>query len=63
MIVMSPAIYYFFSPNEQREGGGEGIVARLFTLYYFVFPCSADQEKDWLPCKVVFSGWQAIGCM
>ena len=44
MIGISPAIYYFFSPNEQRGGGEEGIVARLFTLYYFVFPCSAPRE-------------------
>ena len=32
--------------------------ARLFLL--FSFPCSADHERDWPPCKVVFSGWQPI---
>ena len=26
----------------------------------FSFPCSADHERDWPPCKVVFSGWQPI---
>ena len=30
--------------------GGGGCAARLF----FFFPCSADQERDWPPCKVVF---------
>ena len=28
--------------------------ARLFLL--FSFPCSADHERDWPPCKVVFFG-------
>ena len=31
--------------------GREG-VARLSLLLYF--PCSADHERDWSPCKVVF---------
>ena len=35
------------------EGGG-GCAARLFLL--FSFPCSADHERDWPPCKVVFFG-------
>ena len=35
-------------------GGGEGYAARLFLLFYF--PCSADHERDWPPCKVVFFG-------
>ena len=35
-------------------GGGGGYAARLFLL--FSFPCSADHERDWPPCKVVFSG-------
>ena len=39
-------------------GGGGGYAARLFLL--FSFPCSADHERDWPPCKVVFSGWQPI---
>ena len=35
-------------------GGGGGICCQTFIL--FSFPCSADQERDWPPCKVVFSG-------
>ena len=43
-----------FFPNEQRAGGGGGggSAARLFSF----FPCSADHERDWPPCKVVFFG-------
>ena len=25
-------------------------------LFFFFFPCSADHERDWPPCKVVFFG-------
>ena len=46
---------YFFSPNEQRAGGGGGGVA-LPNFFFFFFPCSADHERDWPPCKVVFFG-------
>ena len=49
---------FLFSPNEQWGEGGGGYAARLLLL--FSFPCSADHERDWLPCKVVFSGWQPI---
>ena len=47
---------HIFSPNEQcgGGGGGGGYAARLFLL--FSFPCSADHERDWPPCKVVFFG-------
>ena len=31
---------------------GGGHAARLFLLLFF--PCSADHERDWQPCKVVF---------
>ena len=34
-------------------GVGGGYAARLFFLL-FSFPCSADHERDWPPCKVVF---------
>ena len=34
-------------------GGGGGYAARLF---FFSFPCSADHERGWPPCKVVFFG-------
>ena len=45
-------IYLFiFSPNEQRNAGG-----RCQTFYFYFFPCSADHERDWPPCKVVFFG-------
>ena len=37
-----------------EEGGGGGYAARLFIL--FPFPCSADHERDWPPCKVAFFG-------
>ena len=33
-------------------GGGGECAARLFLL--FSFYCSADHERDWPPCKVVF---------
>ena len=33
-------------------GGGRRYAAILFHL--FSFPCSADHERDWPPCKVVF---------
>ena len=35
-------------------GGGGGYAARLFLL--FSFSCSAEDERDWPPCKVVFFG-------
>ena len=46
----------FISPNEQYGGRGGRYAARLFIL--FSSPCSADHERDWPPCKVVFSGWR-----
>ena len=53
-------IFYFFyfiifSPNEQRAGGGGGGGA-LPDFFFSFFPCSADHERDWPPCKVVFFG-------
>ena len=52
-------IFYFFififSPNEQRaRGGGRGVRCQTFSFSFF--PCSADHERDWPPCKVVFFG-------
>ena len=35
-------------------GWGRGYAARRFLL--FSFPCSADHERDWPPCEVVFFG-------
>ena len=46
-------IFLFFYPNEQRTGGGGGALPDFF---FFFFPCSADHERDWPPCKVVFFG-------
>ena len=44
---------FSFSLNQQHAGGrGGGGAAKLF----FFFPCSADHERDWPPCKVVFFG-------
>ena len=50
-------ILFIFSERAVWGAGGGG-AARLFLL--FSFPCSADHERDWPPCKVVFSGWQPI---
>ena len=56
-------LFIYSSPKEQcaRRGGGGGGgegegrgAARLF--FFFFFPCSADHERDWSPCKVVFFG-------
>ena len=47
-------IYFIFSPNEQRAGGRGAV--RCQTFFFFFFPCSADHERDWPPCKVVFFG-------
>ena len=44
--------FLFFSPNEQRAGGGR----RCQTFSFSFFPRSADHERDWPPCKVVFFG-------
>ena len=39
--------------------GGGGMLPDF--LFLFSFPCSADHERDWPPCKVsFFSGWQPI---
>ena len=46
---------FYFPPNEQRgEAGKRGVAARFFLFSFF--PCSADHERDWPPCKVVFFG-------
>ena len=44
---------YLFSPNEQRAGRGGALPDFFFS---FFSPCSADHERDWPPCKVVFFG-------
>ena len=45
---------YLFSPNGQRAGGGGGVRCQTFSFSFFI--CSADHERDWPPCKVVFFG-------
>ena len=45
---MRRVIFILFSPNEQRGGGA--------LPDFFSSPCSADHERDWPPCKVVFFG-------
>ena len=53
---MHRVIFYFlifFLRTSSARGGGGGGAARLFS---FFFPCSADHERDWPPCKVVFFG-------
>ena len=36
------------------SGVGGGVCCQTF--YFVSFPCSADHERDWPPCKVVFFG-------
>ena len=45
-------LFFIFSERAARGGRGGGGNARLF----FFFPFSADHERDWSPCKVVFFG-------
>ena len=49
-------IFYFFSERAARGGGGGGGGVRCQTFSFSFFPCSADHERDWPPCKVVFFG-------
>ena len=48
--------FFFFTLSERAAWGG--CAARLSLL--FSFPCSADHERDWPPCTVVFSACQPI---
>ena len=45
-----------FSERAAWERGGGGGVGRCQPFFFFFFPCSADHERDWPPCKVVFFG-------
>ena len=51
-------IFILFCFLTSSVGGGGGMLPDFFLL--FSFPGSADDERDWPPCKVVFSGWQPI---
>ena len=44
-------ILFFFLRTSSARGGG-----RCQTFLFYFFPCSADHERDWPPCKVVFFG-------
>ena len=44
----------FIGSRISARGGGAGRAARL--IFVCFFPCSADHERDWPPCKVVFFG-------
>ena len=43
-----------FSERAARGGRGEGRLPDFF--FSFFFSCSANHERDWPPCKVVFFG-------
>ena len=48
-------IFLFFSERAVwRVGGGGGVCCQTFVL--LSFPCSADHEQDWPPCKVAIFG-------
>ena len=51
-------MFFLLSPNEQRGGGGGALPGGRYqtSSFLFSFPCSADHERDWPPCKVVFFG-------
>ena len=46
--------FYFFLRTSSARGGGGG--GGALPDFFFFFPCSADHERDWPPCKVVFFG-------
>ena len=45
---------FVFSERAARAGGGAGGGAGGAARHFL--PCSADHERDWPPCKVVFFG-------
>ena len=54
-------LFYFLRTSSVGVGGGRG--APRLSGFWFSFPCSADHERDWPPCKVVLSGWKPIRWM
>ena len=45
------------SPGEERGNEtGKVAIAHGSVDFFIFFPCSADHERDWPPCKVVFFG-------
>ena len=53
VIFFSP---FFLRTSSARGGGGGGGWGALPAFSFPFFPCSADHERDWPPCKVVFFG-------
>ena len=51
--------YLFFIFSERAERGW----GALPDFFFFFFPCSADHERDWPPCKVVFFGLATNACV
>ena len=51
---MRRVIFIFIFYERAAWGGGGGGGVRCQTFYFFSFPCSADHERDWPPCKAVF---------
>ena len=45
-------ILFFLRTSSARGGGGGRVRCQTFSFSFF--PCSADHERDWPPCKVVF---------
>ena len=39
--------------SSEQYNGGVGFLPDIILSF---FPCSADHERDWPPCKVVFFG-------
>ena len=48
-------VIFFFCVLRTSTARGAGGGA-LPDFFFFFFPCSADHERDWPPCKVVFFG-------
>ena len=48
------AVNWFNSAEEELMGGGGA--GGLLPDFFFFFSCSADHERDWPPCEVVFFG-------
>ena len=51
---MRRVIFFFFLILRTSSAQGEGALPDFF--FFFFFSCSADHERDWPPCKVVFFG-------
>ena len=47
--------YFYFLRTSSVVGGGGGWEGGARCRLFFS-PCSADHERDWPPCKVVFFG-------